>query len=65
MVYKCKIGLAPKYLSDMMVEYVPGKALRSANHDLLKVPVAQRINLWEQSFWVLWTQTVEQASTLY
>ena len=36
--YKSLHGLAPKYLSDLLVPYVPGRSLRSAHKDLLVVP---------------------------
>ena len=41
LTYKAKHGLAPSYLSDMLVPYVPGRPLRSAESDLLVVPVTK------------------------
>ena len=38
LVYKALNGLAPAYLDDCLVRYVPERPLRSSNEDLLVVP---------------------------
>lgn len=38
LVFKSKNGLAPDYLSELLIPYQPARALRSANQDLLTVP---------------------------
>ncbi len=37
-VYKALAGLAPKYISDLLIAYSPQRALRSSNQFLLTVP---------------------------
>ena len=37
-VYKALSGLAPKYISDLLIPYSPQRALRSSNQLLLTVP---------------------------
>ncbi len=37
-VYKALTGLAPKYISDLLIPYSPQRALRSNNQLLLTVP---------------------------
>ena len=39
--YKARHGLAPQYLSDMLHTYIPSRALRSADKDLLVVPATR------------------------
>jgi hypothetical protein len=38
LTYQCVSGTAPAYLSDLVQPYIPGRSLRSANLNLLKVP---------------------------
>ena len=42
LVYRCTHQLAPAYLTDLVVPYVPARSLRSAEHNLL---VVKRYNL--------------------
>ncbi len=37
-MYKALAGLAPKYISDLLIAYSPQRALRSSNQFLLTVP---------------------------
>ncbi len=37
-MYKALSGLAPKYISDLLIPYSPQRALRSSNQFLLTVP---------------------------
>lgn len=37
-VFKSLNGLTPPYVSELLSLYTPGRSLRSANHDLLKIP---------------------------
>ena len=50
LVYRCTHQLAPAYLTDLVVPYVPARSLRSAEQNLL---VVKRYNLeryWRRSF---------------
>ncbi len=40
-VFKCRNGIASKYLSDLIKPYAPLRVLRSADHLLLAVPRAK------------------------
>ena len=46
MVFKCLNGFAPEYLSDLIAPYVPARALRSADHHLLKLPGKTRLKTY-------------------
>ena len=49
-VYKALHGLAPSYLSDMLILYTPGRRLRSENQHLLVVPAVKLANYGYRSF---------------
>ena len=49
MVHNCRSGHAPKYLRDMISDYVPGKDLRSKEELLLK-PHSCRTEMGKRSF---------------
>ena len=44
LTYKCRVGKGPKYLSDLLQTYVPGRPLRSQDQNLLKCPAKHRLN---------------------
>ena len=44
LTYKCRVGKGPKYLSDLIQTYVPGRPLRSQDQNLLKCPPKHRLN---------------------
>ena len=50
LVYKALNGLAPPYLSDCLVRYVPERPLRSSNADLLVVPTMNYRKYGEAAF---------------
>ena len=43
-VYKCLNGSGPDYLQEMLIPYVPGRALRSSELSLMVVPKLSRNN---------------------
>ncbi len=43
-VYKALAGLAPKYISDLLIPYSPQRALRSSNQLLLTVPLSESLS---------------------
>ena len=49
-MFKAVNGLAPHYLSEMVVDYVPVHSLRSADKDLLVVPKARCKTLGDRAF---------------
>ena len=49
LTFKCRHGMAPEYLSELLQEYHPARSLRSASASLLVVPKT-RIKLGERSF---------------
>ena len=49
-VYKCRHGLAPAYLEELISEYVPGRRLRSADSNLLCVPRMKLKRYGERAF---------------
>ena len=44
LTYKCRVGKGPKYLSDLITAYVPGRSLRSQEQNLLTCPSKHRHN---------------------
>ena len=50
MVFKCLNGLAPQYLSDLLIEYKPTRALRSSSKNLLVVPRVNTKRYGERAF---------------
>ena len=44
LTYKSRVGKGPKYLSDLLQTYVPGRPLRSQDQNLLKCPPKPRLN---------------------
>lgn len=59
-VFKCLHGLAPQYLSDLLVPYTPFRSLRSADQALLVVPKTKRKSRGDRAFAVaaprLWNE---------
>ena len=49
-VYKCRHGMAPSYLSDLLTTYTPGRHLRSCNAELLCLPKVNLKGYGERSF---------------
>lgn len=52
-VFKCLNGLAPRYLSDLLVTYSPSRSLRSTDQHLLVVPKTKRKLRGDRAFSVL------------
>ncbi len=51
LTFKCRFGLAPRYLQDMIFDYQPPRSTRSSNVTfLLKVPRTKRKTLGTRSF---------------
>ena len=61
-------GLASDYIADMLVPYLPGRALRSANSNKLCVPKVKTKSFGERNFLraapVLWNALPENLSSL-
>ena len=59
-VFKCLHGLAPQYLSNLLVPYTPSRLLRSADQALLVVPKTKRKSRGDRAFAVaaprLWNE---------
>ena len=59
-VFKCLHGLAPQYLSNLLVPYTPSRLLRSADQALLVVPRTKRKSRGDRAFAVaaprLWNE---------
>ena len=59
LVYKSPYGLAPKYISDMIVPYEPPRTMRSSGRDLLEKPrVRNKCGRWPFSSMQQTTGTV-------
>ena len=70
-VFKSLHGLAPPYISELLVPYVPTRSLRSANKMLLVIPRSNLVNRGDRAFSVaapkLWNQLplrIKQAPSL-
>ncbi|XP_061590906.1 uncharacterized protein LOC133456448 [Cololabis saira] len=70
LAYKAQNGLAPQYLQDLIVPYVPGRALRSQGAGLLVVPRVSKCRFGGRAFCyqapLLWNQLpiwVKEADT--
>lgn len=50
MTFRAFHGLAPDYISDLVVPYVPTRSLRSANENLLTVPTSRLRTLGDRRF---------------
>ena len=50
LVYRCIHQLAPAYLMDLVVPYVPARSLRSAEQNLLTVKRYNLERFWRRSF---------------
>ena len=50
LVFRCRHGLAPPYLSEMLSTYTPARSLRSQNQDLLSVPQLHLKHFGHRSF---------------
>uniref|UniRef100_A0A8C7PYQ5 Reverse transcriptase domain-containing protein n=1 Tax=Oncorhynchus mykiss TaxID=8022 RepID=A0A8C7PYQ5_ONCMY len=50
LTYKALHGLAPTYLSDLVLPYIPTHTLRSQDAGLLIVPRISKANSWRQGF---------------
>ena len=50
LVYKSLHNQAPSYIRDMLVRYIPGRPLRSAGTELLKVPDARTVRYGMAAF---------------
>ena len=50
LVYRCIHQLAPAYLMDLFVPYVPARSLRSAEQNLLTVKRYNLERFWRRSF---------------
>ena len=71
LTYKALHGTAPEFISDLIQEYVPGRALRSSSQSLLVVPKSSMKTYGERSYAVaaakLWNSLPDkicQAPTL-
>ena len=69
--YKARKALAPRYISDFLVQYKPPRALRSSDKKLLQVPHFKLRTYWGRSFSYiapyLWNQlpnVIRQASSI-
>ena len=49
-VYKCLNGLAPTYLSDLIIRYKPSRCLRSRDNCQLVVPRTRLVQFGDRSF---------------
>ena len=50
LVYKCLNGKGPEYLSELLIQYQPGRSLRSADRNLLFVPKSRLKTYGDRSF---------------
>ena len=50
LTFKCINGSSPKYLSDLIVPYVPTKSLRSASQNLLVVKKGRTKTYGDRAF---------------
>lgn len=70
LVYKSLHGLAPKYISDMLVPYEPSRTLRTSGTGLLLVPRVRTkhgesgFQFYAAKIWNSLSEDVRQASTL-
>ena len=53
LTYRALHGQAPKYISDLVSRYVPGRALRSADQGLLEVPFSRLKTKGDRAFQVI------------
>ena len=67
-VFKCLHGLAPVYLTELIVLYIPNRPLRSAGANLLVVPKSRTKSYGDRSFSVagptLWNSLPESIRVL-
>jgi len=62
-IYKTLHGLAPGYIEDLLVSYIPGRYLRSAKRNLLAVPGFKLNSYGRRAFSVaalLWNSLPQQ-----
>ena len=49
-VYKCLNNLSPSYMSELITKYIPSKALRSNNSNLIVTKTAKYKTLGDRAF---------------
>ena len=50
LVFRCKRNLAPGYLRDLLIDYIPSRNLRSSTEQLLSVPKIKTKSYGSRSF---------------
>ena len=71
LVYKALLGTAPKYISELLVQYQPPRRLRSSSQAMLQVLKSHRVTVGDRAFsvfapkaWNCLPHHIRQSSTI-